>query len=76
MICKLRNSLERYADKVLFGHNNNTVILYETNLGEFLYWLSVAIMITLCMTWWIVPARMILKTICEYKFVCDKWAKL
>lgn len=73
MICKFQNILVRYIDKVILGHNNLTPKYYETNILSLCLWILLSLMITLCMTWWIVPLRLVLKPIIyDYKFVCGE----
>lgn len=67
MICEFRNKLERYSDKMLLGHNDNSAIYSETDLFSVLYWLMLAISLTI-----VSPIIIPLRLISNKKFVCDK----
>ena len=73
MICELKNKLERYVDSIIFGNNENSRVFNEINLLDFLIWVVIATLVTIFVSWWVIPLRILIwKPLTQTKYVCNK----
>lgn len=76
MICEFRNDLERYICYII-GTDQEIHITKETYLSDVILIIIISIFMTVLITWWLLPLRLLFKIIgilnLNPKFVCSKY---